>query len=64
MHTEIPISLAVLVSVAIMVIGCFYIAAPERVSGSFGLKPPATDAITRAWLHTKAFGTLPLVWPC
>lgn len=31
MHAAIPLSLAVLVSVTIMVIGCFYIAAPERV---------------------------------
>lgn len=53
MHNALPLSLAALVSVGIIVIGCFYIAAPERVAGSFGLKPPATDANTRAWLHVK-----------
>jgi hypothetical protein len=49
----ISLSLAVLVAVAIMVIGCFYIAAPERILGSFGLKPPAADRDTLAWLHLK-----------
>lgn len=36
-----------------MVIGCFYITAPERVVSSFGLRLPAADANTRAWLHLK-----------
>ncbi len=53
MHAALPLSLAVLVSVAIMVIGCFYIAAPERILGGFGLKPPAPDADTLAWLRLK-----------
>ena len=53
MHNLIPLSLALLVSVGIMVIGCFYIASPQRVSGSFGLKPPAPDAETRTWLRLK-----------
>jgi hypothetical protein len=53
MHNAIPLSLAVLVSVGIIVIGCFYLVAPERMTGSFGLKPPASDADTRAWLHLK-----------
>lgn len=48
MHAAIPLSLAVFVSVTIMVIGCFYIAAPERVVGSFGLEPPAAEANTSA----------------
>ena len=34
-------------------IGCFYLAAPERVVGSFGLKLPSPDADTRAWLRLK-----------
>jgi hypothetical protein len=38
---------------AIIVIGCFYLIAPERMTGSFGLKPPASDADTRAWLRLK-----------
>lgn len=53
MHAALPLSVAVLVSVAIMVIGCFYIAAPEQILGGFGLKPPAPDADTRAWLRLK-----------
>jgi hypothetical protein len=53
MHNVFPLSLAVLVSVGIMVIGCFYIAAPGRILGSFGLKPPACDADTLAWLRLK-----------
>ena len=31
----------------------FYLADPERIMGSFGLKPPASDADTRAWLRLK-----------
>ena len=53
MHNAIPLSLAALMAVAIMVIGCFYLASPERVLGTFGLKPPASDADTRAWLRLK-----------
>ena len=53
MHTVLPLSLVALISIALIVIGCFYIAAPERVLGSFGLKPPSTDSNTLAWLHTK-----------
>ena len=53
MHSAIPLSLAVLVSVGIIVIGCFYLLSPERISGSFGLKLPAPDADTRAWLRLK-----------
>jgi hypothetical protein len=53
MHNAIPLILAALIAVGIMVIGCFYLASPERVSGSFGLKLPASDADTRAWLRLK-----------
>jgi uncharacterized membrane protein len=53
MHNAFPLSLAVLVSVGIIVIGCFYLVSPERISGTFGLKPPAPDADTRAWLRVK-----------
>ncbi len=63
MHTTIPLALAVLVSVAIIVIGCLYIAAPERIVGGFGLKPPHHDPDVRAWLRTKGFGTSPPAWP-
>jgi uncharacterized membrane protein len=53
MHNAIELILAALIAVGIIVIGCFYLASPERVSGSFGLKPPASDADTRAWLRLK-----------
>jgi hypothetical protein len=53
MHYAIPLVLAALIAAGIMVIGCFYLASPERISGSFGLKPPASDADTRAWLRLK-----------
>ncbi len=53
MHNAISLSLAALMAVAIIVIGCFYLISPERMTGSFGLKPPASDADTRAWLRLK-----------
>jgi hypothetical protein len=53
MLNAIPLSVAALIAVAIIVIGCFYLVSPERMTGSFGLKPPASDADTRAWLRLK-----------
>jgi hypothetical protein len=53
MLSLILLSLAVLMAVAILVIGGFYLFSPERMTGSFGLKPPAADADTRAWLRLK-----------
>ena len=53
MVNAMPLSLAALIAVGIMVIGCFYLVSPERISGTFGLKPPASDADTRAWLRLK-----------
>jgi hypothetical protein len=53
MHNAIPLILAALIAVGSIVIGCFYLVSPERVLGSFGLKPPASDADTRAWLRLK-----------
>ena len=53
MHNAIPLVLAALLAVAIIVIGCFYLVSPEQISGTFGLKPPASDADTRAWLRPK-----------
>ncbi len=53
MHNAIPLILAAVIAVGIIVIGCFYLASPERISGTFGLKPPASDADTRAWLRPK-----------
>lgn len=53
MYNAIALTLAVLVSVGIIVIGCFYLVSPGRILGGFGLKPPAADADTRAWLRLK-----------
>ena len=53
MHNAIPLILAAVIAVGIIVIGCFYLVSPERISGTFGLKPPASDAATRAWLRPK-----------
>src|SRR5262249_7863742 len=53
MHNAIPLIFAVLMAVGIIVICCFYLLFPERISGTFGLKPPASDADTRAWLRPK-----------
>jgi len=53
MHDAIPLAVAALVATGIIVIGCFYLVSPEQILGTFGLKPPATDADTRAWLRPK-----------
>jgi len=53
MHNAIPLILAALIGTGIIVIGCLYLLSPQRISGSFGLKPPAPDADTRAWLRLK-----------
>ena len=45
--------MAALIAVGVIAIGCFYLVSPERISGSFGLNPPASDADTRAWLRLK-----------
>src|ERR1700735_5581142 len=53
MYTALPFTLSILISVAIIVIGCFYLLSPQRILGGFGLKPPAPDSDTRAWLRLK-----------
>ena len=53
MHNTVPLILAAILALGIIVIGCFYLLSPERISGTFGLKPPASDADTRAWLRPK-----------
>ncbi len=53
MHNAIPLALAALIAVAVTGIGCSYLVSPPRISGSFGLKPPAPDSDTRAWLRLK-----------
>lgn len=52
-HSALPLFLVALVSGALFIIGCFYIAAPQRVVGSFGLRAPASDRDTSAWLREK-----------
>jgi len=47
MYNATPLILAALLAVGIMVIGWFYLISPERISGTFGLKPAASDADTR-----------------
>jgi hypothetical protein len=58
MNFAIPLILAALIATGIIVIGCFYLMSPQRVSGSFGLKLPASDADTRAWLRLKGIRDL------
>jgi hypothetical protein len=53
MNTTFPLALAALLALAIIIIGGFYLLAPERMTASFGLKPPAPDGDTRAWLRLK-----------
>ena len=53
MINDIPLILAALLALGIIIIGGFYLGSPERISGTFGLKPPASDADTRAWLRLK-----------
>lgn len=50
---NLPILLAVLIAVAIIVIGILYLASPKRVLGSFGLRPPAPGADNLSWLRLK-----------
>lgn len=53
MNDAIPLSLASLLAIAIIIIGCFYLLSPQRMTASFGLKSPASDGDTQAWLHLK-----------
>jgi len=53
MHNALPLILAALLAMGIIVIGCFYLVSPERILVTFGLKPPASDADTLAWLRPK-----------
>ena len=53
MINDIPLILAALLALGIIIIGGFYLGSPERISGTFGLKPPASDADTWAWLRLK-----------
>ena len=53
MHVVFPLTIAVVVSLALLVIGTVYVLSPARILGSFGLRPPAQDRDTLAWLRLK-----------
>ena len=53
MNSIVPLILAAVIAGGIIVIGSFYIASPLQVAAGFGLKQPAADAETRAWLRLK-----------
>jgi len=53
MLNAIPLSVAALIAAGVITIGSFYLVSPQRISASFGLKPPASDPDTRAWLRLK-----------
>ncbi len=53
MLNAIPLYLAALLAVSVIILGCFYLVSPARMTGSFGLNPPAPDDDTRAWLRLK-----------
>ena len=53
MANAIPLVVAALIALAVIGFGSFYLVSPQRISGSFGLKPPAPDADTGAWLRLK-----------
>lgn len=53
MHNVVLPALAAIIALGIIVIGGFYLVSPQRMTGSFGLRPPAPDADTRAWLRLK-----------
>ena len=59
-HNVAPLSLAALVAAGVIFLGCSYLVAPERAVGSFGLKLPASDPDTRAWLRLKGIRDLGL----
>jgi hypothetical protein len=47
MHPTLPLSVAALLAVGIIIIGSLYIASPEKMTGSFGLRLPSPDPDTR-----------------
>ena len=53
MQNAILLTLAAFVAAGIMIIGSLYLLSPARILGGFGLKPPASDPNTHAWLRLK-----------
>ena len=53
MREAILFSLSGLLAIGIIGLGSFYVLSPQRMTGSFGLKPPASDLDTRNWLRLK-----------
>ena len=64
MHNAIPLILAALVAVGIIVIGCFYLVSPERISGTFGLGRPHPMLTLVPGYVLKEFGISYLDWSC
>ncbi len=58
MQNAILLSVAALIAAGVIIIGSFYLIFPQRISGSFGLKSPAPDPDTRAWLRLKGIRDL------
>jgi hypothetical protein len=63
-HNAIPLSLAALLAVAIIVIGCVYVISPERMTGSFVLSRLHPMLTLVPGYALKEFGTSYLDWSC
>ena len=65
MHNAIPLSLAVLIAVAIIVIGCFCLISPERITGHHLVLSRLHPMLTLVPGYAlKEFGTSYLDWSC
>ena len=58
MQNTIALVAVAVIAVAIIGIGFGYLVSPVRMMGSFGLRPPASDADTYAWLRLKGIRDL------
>ena len=63
MLNAIPLILADLLAVGIIVIGCFYLVSPERISGTFGRRLHPMLTLVPGYV-LKEFGTSSLDWLC
>ena len=64
MHSTLPLAIATLVSVGIIVIGCFYVAAPEQIVGGFGLSHLHPMLTLAPGSVSRESGTSQRDWPC
>jgi hypothetical protein len=53
MENVVALSISGLIAAGVIFVGSSYLLSPAGISKSFGLKPPASDADTRAWLRLK-----------